>query len=69
MADELTTEMRIEARKLRAALGTEFRLRQRFQTIEWEETVLKPALEEMKQDLLGGVKTRVELTRGGSVQR
>jgi hypothetical protein len=69
VADELTTEMRIEARKLRAALGTEFRLRQRFATIEWEETVMKPALEEMKQDLLAGVKTRVELPRGGSVSR
>ena len=64
MADELTTEMRIEARKLRAALGTEFRLRQRFATIEWEETVLKPALAEMKDDLLAGVKAKVHLPAG-----
>jgi hypothetical protein len=41
VADELTTEMRIEARKLRAALGAEYRLRQRFAAIEWEENVLK----------------------------
>lgn len=69
MADELTREMRIEARKLRAALATEWRLRQRFDTIEWEENVLKPALQDMRDDLLNGVSTHVALPRGGNVQR
>jgi hypothetical protein len=61
VADELTTEMRIEARKLRAALGAEYRLRQRFSAIEWEENVLKPALADMRDDLLAGQKVRVQL--------
>jgi hypothetical protein len=71
VADELTTEMRIEARKLRAALGAEYRLRQRFAAIEWEENVLKPALADMRDDLLAGVKTQVTVPQHSSshVQR
>lgn len=63
MADELTREMRIEARKLRAAMGAEYRLAQRFAAIEWEENVLKPALADMRDDLLAGVKVQVELPK------
>jgi hypothetical protein len=52
---------KIEARKFRAGMVAEKNLAQRFDTIEWEETVLKPALAELKNDLLNGVKVKIEL--------
>lgn len=46
-------------RKLTAAMRAEHRLQQRFDTLEWERDVLKPALEDLEQRVLKGEKPRV----------
>lgn len=47
--NNLSQEVKIALRQARAAKVAEFNFQQRMDKIEWEETVLKPYLEELAQ--------------------
>ena len=56
------SDIKTALRQARAAMVAEFTLRQKFERIEWEESVLNPKLEELKQEIaLHGVLPVIEL--------
>lgn len=59
----MSAEIKIALRQARAAKVAEFNFQQRMEKIEWEETVLKPHLEEVARQLaLEGTIPVFELT-------
>lgn len=56
-----------QRRRLTAAMRAQFRLKQRIEALEWEETVLRPALTDLENRIEAGEQVEIKLLEAKNV--